>query len=66
MQNVGDSLNDPEHLHHSCTVIGNCRNQKIGALVKDWDYYVQVDAFNGAGIVHGGVQVALASGTASV
>lgn len=48
--------NKPEQLYHSCMVMGSCMNYRIGALVKGKEYYVRVDAFNGAGISHGTVK----------
>ena len=48
--------NKPEQLYHSCMVMGNCKNYRVGALVKGKAYYVRVDAFNGAGISHGTVK----------
>ena len=44
-----------DQLYHSCMVMGECSHYRIGALVKGKDYYVRVDAFNGAGITHGEV-----------
>ncbi|MFV0466657.1 MAG: family 43 glycosylhydrolase [Lachnospiraceae bacterium] len=43
----------PDKLYHSCMVYGT--KQHIGALVKDTDYYVRVDAFNENGITEGTV-----------
>ena len=48
--------NKPEQLYHSCMVMGNCINYRVGALVKGKMYYVRVDAFNGSGITHGEVK----------
>ena len=41
----------PEKLYHSYMVFGT--KQRIGALVKDRNYYVRVDAFNENGITKG-------------
>ena len=48
--------NEPDQLYHSCMVMGNCINYRVGALVKGKMYYVRVDAFNGSGITHGEVK----------
>lgn len=45
---------DPEKLYHSRTLFGD--KVRIGALVKDEDYFVRVDAFNEYGITKGIVQ----------
>ena len=44
----------PEKLYHSYLVFNT--EQRIGALVKDRDYWVRVDAFNEAGITEGVVK----------
>ncbi len=44
----------PEKLYHSYMIFG--AKQRIGALVKDRDYYVRVDAFNENGITEGNVR----------
>lgn len=43
----------PEKLYHSYMIFG--KEQRIGALVKDKEYYVRVDAFNENGITEGNV-----------
>ncbi|MFV0465578.1 MAG: family 43 glycosylhydrolase [Lachnospiraceae bacterium] len=47
----------PEKLYHSYMVFGE--DQKIGALVKDQDYFIRVDAFNENGITKGEVSTNL-------
>jgi len=42
----------PEKLYHSYMVFGK-NSQKIGALIKDEEVYVRVDAFNETGIIEG-------------
>ena len=44
---------EPDKLYHSCLTFNN--KQTIGAPVKGQSYYVRVDAFNEAGIIHGPV-----------
>lgn len=44
----------PEALYHSYMIYGK-NSQNIGALVKGENYFVRVDAFNGAGITEGKV-----------
>lgn len=50
----------PEKLYHSYMIIKEGKEstieKKIGALVKEKDYYVRVDAFNEAGITHGKIE----------
>ena len=43
----------PDKLYHSCMVFGT--ELRIGALIKDRDYFVRVDAFNESGITEGKV-----------
>ncbi|MDO4622937.1 MAG: family 43 glycosylhydrolase [Eubacteriales bacterium] len=45
---------DPEKLYHSYQVFGT--EQTVGALVKEEDYFVRVDAFNENGITEGSIQ----------
>ena len=45
--------NSPDKLYHSWMVMGECKNHRVGALVKGQQYYVRVDAFNTAGITEG-------------
>ena len=45
--------NSPDKLYHSWMVMGECKNHRVGALVKGQQYYVRVDAFNAAGITEG-------------
>ena len=42
----------PEKLYHSCMVF-SAGSQRVGALVRDREYYVRVDAFNENGITAG-------------
>ena len=42
----------PEKLYHSCMVFAP-GPRRIGALIKDRDYFVRVDAFNESGITEG-------------
>ena len=42
----------PEKLYHSYMVFGPGKT-RVGALIKDRDYYVRVDAFNENGICEG-------------
>lgn len=44
----------PEKLYHSCMTFE--KTNTIGALVKDREYYVRVDAFNESGITEGTVK----------
>ncbi len=44
--------NEPEKLYHSCMGF-EAGSVRIGALIKDRDYYVRVDAFNENGITEG-------------
>jgi hypothetical protein len=41
----------PEKLYHSYQIFGT--KQRVGALVKNREYYVRVDAFNENGITEG-------------
>ena len=45
--------NSPDKLYHSWMVMGECKNHRVGALVKGQQYYVRVDAFNTVGITEG-------------
>ena len=42
----------PEKLYHSCMVF-QADSQRVGALIKDREYFVRVDAFNENGITQG-------------
>jgi xylan 1,4-beta-xylosidase len=43
----------PDKLYHSYMVFGDSAEQQIGALIKEQDVYVSVEAFNGSGITRG-------------
>lgn len=46
--------NSPERLYHSYLLMGSkINNKRIGALVKEKEYYVRIDSFNENGITQG-------------